>query len=121
MGRSFPMPAPFEVVHASDASGGLYALQSEESIDFVMLEFDDIESAAVVLRRLKVESSHAHIPVVVVGEDDPSLARQMYQLRANAYVRRPKTPGERERFVSALWDFWGETVQLHQSQLHFAE
>jgi len=82
--------------------------------DLIILDLDLANGDECdTLTEIKDDQELRRIPLVILAKNDvPALAGRAYDLRANAYVRKPKHPGDFVEMIRGVVRFWLELARL---------
>ena len=66
-----------------------------------------------ILDEIKTDEEIRRIPVLVLsGASTPEVIHRAYDHLANAYIKKPTDPGEVERMIKQIDEFWFSVVRL---------
>ena len=69
--------------------------------------------AVDIVKRLKSNPRHTHIPVVVLsGTTNDEMVRHCYEAGANSFIRKPASVNEIGKKIGDFVRYWFETVEL---------
>ena len=82
--------------------------------DLIILDLDLANGQECdTLTEIKDDQELRRIPLVILAKNDaPALAGRAYDLRANAYVRKPKDPDHFMEMIRGVVRFWLELARL---------
>lgn len=82
--------------------------------DLIILDLDlASEETCDTLTQIKDDQELRRIPLVVLAKNDaPALAGRAYDLRANAYIRKPRNPEDFMEMIRGVVRFWLELARL---------
>jgi DNA-binding NarL/FixJ family response regulator len=113
--------APARTLHVVSACGDVLPFLKRQGSfrdsprpDLVLLDLDltnDLECDT--LTQIKEDRELRRIPLVILAKNDaPALAGRAYDLRANAYVRKPRNAEDFVEMIRGVVRFWLELARL---------
>jgi CheY-like chemotaxis protein len=105
---------PISISFTRSSEGLLNRLKDHSLPDLILLDYNAVpEDGLAVLKRIKQEPAWAHIPVVILSDNNQQPYRDAcYQSGASSFIQKPLDMTSTQRKIETFFRYWLDVVEL---------